>query len=218
MTSEVRRRDGDAGGGSARPAAPVLEPMNGMDLAKIEQGIRLLIEGIGEDPEREGLLDTPRRVAEMYREIFAGTHEDLEDIVAAIPSDRHQEMVLVKDIPFHSICEHHLTPFFGLAHVAYIPSRCGKITGISKLARVVKVAAARLQLQERLTSAIADTLVTTLEPEGVLVLVQAEHLCMSMRGVKTPGSLTVTSAVRGIFRTNSATRAEVLSLIEAPRR
>lgn len=189
-----------------------------MDLAKIQQGIRLVLEGVGEDPDREGLVETPRRVAEMYEEIFAGTHQELREIVGPIPSDRHQELVLVKDIPFHSICEHHLTPFFGMAHVAYIPSKCGKITGISKLARVVKVAAARLQLQERLTSAIADTLVDALEPEGVLVLVQAEHLCMSMRGVKTPGSLTVTSAVRGIFMTNSATRAEVLSLIEAPRR
>jgi GTP cyclohydrolase I len=189
-----------------------------MDLTKIREGIRLVLEGIGEDPGREGLAETPRRVAEMYEEIFAGTQQDLREIVAAIPSDKHQELVLDKDIPFHSICEHHLTPFFGMAHVAYIPSKCGKITGISKLARVVKVAAARLQLQERLTSAIADTLVEALQPEGVLVLVQAEHLCMSMRGVKTPGSLTVTSAVRGIFRTNSATRAEVLALIEAPRR
>jgi GTP cyclohydrolase I len=207
-TVETWNQDGQ--GGIARPGP--------MDLAKIEQGMRLVLEGIGEDPDREGLLDTPRRVAEMYEEIFAGTHQELAEIVAPIPSDRHQELVLVKDIPFHSICEHHLTPFFGMAHVAYIPSKCGKITGISKLARVVKVAAARLQLQERLTSAIADTLVDALEPEGVLVLVQAEHLCMSMRGVKTPGSLTVTSAVRGIFMTNSATRAEVLALIEAPRR
>lgn len=207
----------DSDGVSGAPAELVV-PVRPMDLRKIEQGIRLVIEGIGEDPDREGLLDTPQRVAEMYGELFVGIHQELSEIVAAIPSDRHQEMVLVKDIPFHSICEHHLTPFFGMAHVAYIPSKCGKITGISKLARVVKVAAGRLQLQERLTSAIADTLVTALEPEGVLVLVQAEHLCMSMRGVKTPGSLTVTSAVRGIFRTNSATRAEVLSLIEAPRR
>lgn len=190
----------------------------GMDLGKIEQGIRLVLEGLGEDPERDGLRRTPARVAEMYAEVLDGTHQDLNAIVQPIPSDKHQELVLVKDIPFHSICEHHLTPFFGMAHVAYIPSKCGKIAGLSKLARLVKTAAARLQLQERLTSTIADTLVETLDPEGVLVLVQAEHLCMSMRGVRTAGSQTVTSAVRGIFRTNSATRAEVLALIEAPRK
>jgi GTP cyclohydrolase I len=189
-----------------------------MDLAKIEEGIRLVLEGIGEDVDREGLLKTPQRVAEMYAEVLSGSHEDLAPLVEAMPSDKHQELVLIRDIPFHSICEHHLVPFFGLAHVAYIPSKCGKITGLSKLARLVRVAAARLQLQERLTSIIADTLVEALEPEGVLVLVQAEHLCMSMRGVRTAGSQTVTSAVRGIFRTNSATRAEVLSLIEAPRK
>jgi len=189
-----------------------------MDLAKIERGIRLVLEGIGEDIEREGLVKTPERVAEMFAEILSGTHQDLGEIVEAMPSDKHQELVLIKDIPFHSVCEHHLVPFFGMAHVAYIPSKCGKITGLSKLSRLVRVAAARLQLQERLTSAIADTLVEALSPEGVLVLVQAEHLCMSMRGVRTAGSQTVTSAVRGIFRTNSATRAEVLALIEAPRR
>lgn len=190
----------------------------GMDLGKIERGIRLVLEGLGEDAEREGLRRTPERVAEMYAEILDGTHRDLAAIVEPIPSDKHQELVLIKDIPFHSICEHHLTPFFGFAHVAYIPSKCGKIAGLSKLARLVRVAAARLQLQERLTSTIADTLVETLDPEGVLVLVQAEHLCMSMRGVRTAGSQTVTSAVRGIFRTSSATRAEVLALIEAPRK
>lgn len=193
-------------------------PGGGMDLGKIEQGIRLVLEGLGEDVEREGLRRTPERVAEMYAEILDGTHRDLAAIIEPIPSDKHQELVLIKDIPFHSICEHHLTPFFGFAHVAYIPSKCGKIAGLSKLARLVRVAAARLQLQERLTSTIADTLVETLDPEGVLVLVQAEHLCMSMRGVRTAGSQTVTSAVRGIFRTSSATRAEVLALIEAPRK
>jgi GTP cyclohydrolase I len=193
-------------------------PGGGMDLGKIEQGIRLVLEGLGEDAVREGLRRTPERVAEMYAEILDGTHRDLAAIVEPIPSDKHQELVLIKDIPFHSVCEHHLTPFFGFAHVAYIPSKCGKIAGLSKLARLVKVAAARLQLQERLTSTIADTLVATLDPEGVLVLVQAEHLCMSMRGVRTAGSQTVTSAVRGIFRTSSATRAEVLALIEAPRK
>ncbi len=189
-----------------------------MDLDKIEQGIRLVLEGLGEDTARDGLQRTPRRVAEMYQDVLSGTHQNLADIIQPIPSDKHQELVLIKDIPFHSICEHHLTPFFGFAHVAYIPSKCGKIAGLSKLARLVKVAASRLQLQERLTSCIADTLVETLDPEGVLVLVQAEHLCMSMRGVRTAGAQTVTSAVRGIFRTSSATRAEVLSLIEAPKK
>jgi GTP cyclohydrolase IA len=189
-----------------------------VDLAKIEHGVRLVLEGIGEDPDREGLRRTPARVAEMFEEVLDGIGRDLVPIVEPMPGDRHQEMVLIKDIPFHSMCEHHLVPFFGHAHVAYIPSRGGKIAGLSKLARLVKVASARLQLQERLTSTIADTLVSTLEPEGVLVLIQAEHLCMSMRGVRTPGSQTVTSAMRGIFLTNSATRAEVLALIEAARR
>lgn len=187
-----------------------------MDTAKIEEGVRLLLEGIGEDPTREGLVDTPRRVAEMYEDIIATEPQDLSSIVVAIGSDTHQEMVLVRDITFHSLCEHHLTPFFGVAHVAYIPSKNGRITGLSKVARLVRTAAARLQLQERLTSTIADTLVESLEPEGVLVLIKAEHLCMSMRGVRAPGSRVVTSAVRGIFRTNAATRAEVLALIQAP--
>jgi GTP cyclohydrolase I len=204
--------------GSPTDGVGVRPAVRAMDLAKIEEGIRLVLEGIGEDADRDGLLKTPQRVAEMYAEVLSGSHEDLAPLVEAMPSDKHQELVLIRDIPFHSICEHHLVPFFGMAHVAYIPSRCGKITGLSKLARLVRVTAARLQLQERLTSTIADTLVEALEPEGVLVLVQAEHLCMSMRGVRTAGSQTVTSAVRGIFRTNSATRAEVLSLIEAPRR
>jgi len=188
-----------------------------VDKAKIEQSVRLLLQGIGEDPDREGLVDTPRRVADMYEEIIASEPADLSSIVAAIGSDTHQEMVLVRDIAFHSLCEHHLVPFFGVAHVAYIPSKNGSITGISKIVRLVRTAAARLQLQERLTSTIADTLVESLEPEGVLVLIRAEHLCMSMRGVRAPGSRVVTSAVRGIFRTNAATRAEVLALIEAPR-
>jgi GTP cyclohydrolase I len=189
-----------------------------MDLEKIARGVGLVLEGMGEDVEREGIKRTPERVAEMYQDVLGGIHQDLSSIVEPIPSDLHQELVLLKDIPFHSICEHHLTPFFGHAHVAYIPSKHGKITGLSKLARLVKVAAGRLQLQERLTSCIADTLVATLDPEGVLVLVQAEHLCMSMRGVRTFGAQTVTSAVRGIFRTNAATRAEVFALIEAPKR
>lgn len=187
-----------------------------VDRAKIEYAVRLLLEGMGEDPSREGLVETPRRVADFYEEVIAQGPEDLSSLVVDIGSDTHQELVLVRDITFHSLCEHHLTPFFGKAHVAYIPSRNGRITGISKIVRLVQVAAARLQLQERLTSTIADTLVKSLDPEGVLVLIKAEHLCMSMRGVRVPGSQVVTSAVRGIFRTNAATRAEVLALIDAP--
>jgi GTP cyclohydrolase I len=171
---------------------------------------------MGEDPDREGLLDTPRRVAEFYEEIVLSEPKDLSSLVVAIGSDTHQEMVLVRNIDFHSLCEHHLLPFFGVADVAYIPSKNGSITGISKIVRLVRVAAARLQLQERLTSTIADCMVQALDPAGVLVLVRAEHLCLSMRGERAPGSRVVTSAVRGIFRTNAATRAEVLALIEAP--
>lgn len=205
--------EGESGVGGSDAAA-----QGRMDLDTIERGIKLVLEGLGVDATRDGLSRTPRRVAEMYQDVLSGTYLNLADIIQPIPSDQHQELVLIKDIPFHSICEHHLTPFFGYAHVAYIPSRDGMIAGLSKLARLVKVAAARLQLQERLTSSIADTLVETLDPEGVLVLVQAEHLCMSMRGVRAQGTQTVTSAVRGIFRTSSATRAEVLALIDAPRK
>ena len=187
-----------------------------IDKAKIEKATRLLLEGLGEDPDRGGLQGTPRRVAEMYQEIVGSKASDLASIVAPITSDTHQEMVLVRDITFHSLCEHHLLPFFGMAHVAYIPSKNGSIAGISKIARLVRAAASSLQLQERLTSTIADTLVESLNPEGVLVLVQAEHMCMSMRGVRAPGSQVVTSAVRGICLRNAASRAEVLALIEAP--
>lgn len=187
-----------------------------MDRAKIEESVRLLLEAIGEDPARGGLVETPRRVAEMYSEIISCEPEDLSTIVAPIGSDTHQEMVLVRDIKFYSLCEHHLVPFFGVAHVAYIPSKNGSITGISKIVRLVRTAAARLQLQERLTSTIADTMVESLHPAGTLVLIQAEHLCMTMRGVRAPGSQVVTSAVRGIFHTSAAARAEVLALIEAP--
>ncbi len=188
-----------------------------MDQEKIQRGVRLLLEGIGEDPERDGLVDTPRRVADMFEEIIVTEPKDLSSLIVAMPSDRHQELVLVRDIAFHSMCEHHLLPFFGVAHVAYIPSKHGKITGISKIARLVRTVAARLQLQERLTSTIADTLVASLDPAGVMVLVKAEHLCMTMRGVRAPGSQVVTSAVRGIFRTSEATRAEFMALVDGPK-
>lgn len=175
------------------------------------QAVRMIIEAIGEDPEREGLRDTPRRIARMYAEIFAGLGKDPKEELSVGFDEGHQEMVLVKDIPLYSVCEHHFLPFIGRAHVAYIPK--GRITGLSKLARVVDVAARRPQVQERLTSQIADMIMEKLEPRGVAVVIEAEHLCMSMRGVNKPGSLTVTSAVRGIFRRNPASRAEAFALI-----
>jgi len=185
-----------------------------MDRDKIIQGVRLILEGVGEDPTREGLLDTPRRVADMYAEIFAGLEQDAAEHFCVTFNEGHQEMVLVRDIPLYSVCEHHLVPFMGRAHVAYIPGKEGRICGLSKLARVVDVFAKRPQVQERLTSQIADTIMENLEPAGVVVVIEAEHLCMSMRGVQKPGAITTTSAVRGIFRTNAATRAEAMSLIK----
>jgi len=188
-----------------------------IDRAKAEEATRLMLEAIGEDPDRPGLKETPRRVADMYEDIFSGVGADASELLISMPGDHHHEMVLVKDIAFYSICEHHLLPFSGKAHVAYIPSDRGQITGLSKLARVVKVVASRPQLQERITSEIADTIMDALQPLGALVLIEAEHLCMSMRGVRAPGTRTVTSAVRGIFKTKAATRAEVMALINAPR-
>lgn len=184
-----------------------------MDNKTIEEGVKLILKGLGEDLEREGLKDTPCRVARMYNEIFSGYSTNAEQIITITFEEDHDEMVLVKDIPFYSVCEHHLMPFIGKAHVAYIPAKDGKITGISKLARVVDITARKLQLQERLTTSIADVLVKALKPRGVLVVIEAEHLCMSMRGVNKPGHKTVTSAVRGIFRTSTATRNEALSII-----
>ena len=189
-----------------------------MDHDKLERGVRLILEGIGEDPERRGLIDTPRRVAEMYEEIFSGIGgPDPAELLASMPGDHHREMVIIRNIDFHSVCEHHLLPFAGMAHVAYIPSRDGRITGLSKLARVVRLVAARPQLQERITSVVADAIERALDPLGALVLIEAEHLCMSMRGVRTPGAHTITSAVRGIIQTDASTRAEAFALINAPR-
>ncbi len=184
-----------------------------MDMEKIQAGVRLILEGIGEDLQREGLRNTPARVARMYKEIFCGLAEDPVYHLQGLFTEDHEEMVLVKDIPLYSMCEHHLLPFYGKAHVAYIPKK-GKITGLSKLARVVEGYAKRPQLQERLTSQIADSIMSALQPRGVLVVVEAEHMCMTMRGIKKPGSMTVTSAVRGIFKTNDATRAEAFALIK----
>ena len=188
-----------------------------MDTAKIEAGVRLILEGIGEDPEREGLRETPARVARMYEEVLGGLEEDPSRHFDVTFDEGHEEIVLVGDIPFFSMCEHHLAPFFGKAHVAYIPGADGRICGISKLARLVDGFAKRPQVQERLTGQIAATLVEALHPAGVIVVLEAEHLCMSMRGVKKAGAKTTTSAVRGAFERSQATRAEALSLIFARR-
>jgi GTP cyclohydrolase I len=184
-----------------------------MDFKKIEKGVRLILEGIGEDTERAGLKETPERVARMCEEIFAGLSTPTEEILKHIEGESHDELVLLKDIPFYSMCEHHLLPFIGKAHVAYIPSG-GKIVGLSELARAVEVFAKRPQVQERLTSQLAELIMERLKPKGAMVIIDAEHLCMSMRGIKKPGSRTVTSAVRGIFRTKESTRQELLELIK----
>jgi len=187
-----------------------------IDGPRIEKAVRELLLAIGEDPDRDGLARTPHRVAEMYREIASGLHEDPARHLTVTFEADHDEMVMVRDIAVTSVCEHHLVPFAGRAHVAYIPGSDGRITGLSKIARLVDGFAKRPQVQERLTTQIADALVDTLDPIGVLVMIEAEHFCMSMRGVKKPGSLTITSAVRGLFKSNAATRAEAMSLITYP--
>ncbi|PFG37308.1 GTP cyclohydrolase I [Flavimobilis soli] len=183
-----------------------------VDLARAEAAVRELLLAVGEDPDREGLLETPARVARAYAETFAGLHQDPADVLSTTFDIGHDEMVLVKDIELYSTCEHHLVPFHGVAHVGYIPNVDGRVTGLSKLARLVDVFARRPQVQERLTSQVADALVEHLQPRGVIVVIECEHLCMSMRGVRKPGSRTVTSAVRGQMR-NGTTRAEAMSLI-----
>jgi GTP cyclohydrolase IA len=187
-----------------------------IDRERIEHAVREILEAIGEDPDRDGLIRTPTRIAKMYEEIFAGLYDDPSRHLTVTFEADHDEMVMVRDIPIHSMCEHHLIPFAGRAHVAYIPGEDGRITGLSKIARLVDGFAKRPQVQERLTTQIADALVEVLNPSGVLVMVEAEHFCMSMRGVKKPGSLTITSAVRGLFKSNAATRAEAMSLITYP--
>ncbi len=189
---------------------------NEVDLKKIAEGVRLILEGIGEDPERAGLQRTPQRVAEMYAELTAGMREDPHAHVEPLPGDSHDELVIVKDIHIASICEHHLAPFVGRCHIAYIP-KGGRILGLSKLARLSDTFAHRLQVQERLTSEIADTIFDGLNPLGVMVVVEAEHTCMTLRGVKKPGALTITSAIRGAFRKDPRTRAEAMSLIQGHR-
>lgn len=186
---------------------------SGVDREKIKTAVRMILEAVGENPDREGLLDTPKRVANFYAEVFAGLHLDPADRLSAIFSEDHDEMVIVRDIPFHSMCEHHLVPFVGRAHVVYIPNQ-GRVVGLSKLARVVEDFSRRPQLQERLTSQVADLLMAKVKPQGVMVVVEAEHMCMTMRGVRKPGSSTVTSAVRGVLETNVATRAEAMALIK----
>jgi GTP cyclohydrolase IA len=186
------------------------DPVN---LPRIEAAVREILAAIGEDPDRDGLLDTPSRVARMYEEIFAGLREDPKALLNTSFDAGHDEMVMVRDIALTSTCEHHLVPFIGKAHVAYIPNDDGRITGLSKLARLVDAYARRPQVQERLTTQIADEIERTLQPRGVLVVIEAEHLCMSMRGVRKPGSTTVTSAVRGLFRENVATRSEAMRFI-----
>jgi GTP cyclohydrolase I len=185
-----------------------------IDETKIKKAVKLIIEAIGEDPQRAGLIETPRRVAEMYSELFAGIGKDPKTELNVGFEEGHREMVIVRDIPFYSTCEHHLLPFYGVAHVGYIPNKDGRVVGASKLARVVEIVSKRPQLQERMTSSIADAIMEALKPDGVAVVVQAEHLCMIMRGIKKPGSALVTSALRGSFRSRAETRNEFFCLLQ----
>jgi GTP cyclohydrolase I len=185
-----------------------------VDLSKIETAVLAIIEAIGDDPRREGLQGTPQRIAEMYAEVFSGLDMNARAELTVGFEVGHREMVILKDIPFHSMCEHHLLPFYGVAHVGYIPNKEGRVVGVSKLARVVEIFAKRPQLQERMTSQIADAILEAVQPDGVAVIIQAEHLCMTMRGIKKPGSNVITSATRGLFRTRAATRAEFLALVQ----
>jgi GTP cyclohydrolase I len=193
---------------------PKIRPVGqtAVDTSKIEAGVRLILEGIGENPQRPGLQGTPRRVALMYEEICAGLHSDARKLLRVIPAETHDEMVIVKDIPIYSLCEHHLLPFVGVAHIAYIP-REGRIVGLSKLARVADLMAKKPSIQERLTTEIADLLYEELKATGVMVVIEAEHMCMEMRGIKKPGSKTITSALRGGFLKDPRTRAEAMALI-----
>ena len=188
-----------------------------MDLDRIAKAVHEILEAIGEDPDRDGLRDTPERVARMYAEICSGLHEQADSHLEVTFEAGHDEMVMVRDIPIYSLCEHHLIPFIGKAHVAYIPGDDGRITGLSKLARLVDAYAKRPQVQEKLTVQVAEEIDATLQPKGVMVVIEAEHLCMTMRGVRKPGSTTVTSAVRGLFRTNVATREEAMRFVVGTR-
>ncbi|NLE29600.1 MAG: GTP cyclohydrolase I FolE [Phycisphaerae bacterium] len=183
-----------------------------VDMERIERAVKDILEAIGEDPTREGLVKTPKRVAAMYNELFAGTHEDPSRHLQTFFTERYDEIVILRDIPFHSMCEHHLMPFIGKAHIAYLPD--GKVVGVSKLARLIEGLSHRMQVQERLTTQVADMLMEHLKPKGVAVVMIAQHTCMTIRGVKKPGSSMITSALRGIFKTNLASRTEILSLLK----
>ena len=216
MTEGASTARGDtrsAGNGRADGTRPARGQTGDFDLPRIERAVREILVAIGEDPERDGLRDTPARVARAYAEQFAGLRQRPQDVLTTVFDADHDEMVIVRDIEVYGTCEHHLVPFIGVAHIGYIPNSKGQITGLSKLARLVDVYARRPQVQERMTSQIADALVETLEPRGVVVVIEAEHLCMTMRGVRKPGARTVTSAVRGSFRDNNVTRAEAMSII-----
>ncbi|MBY7114816.1 GTP cyclohydrolase I FolE [Bacillus sp. 17RED48] len=184
-----------------------------IDTDKIEVAVKMILEAIGEDINREGILETPKRVAKMYKEVFQGLGQNPEKHLLKIFNENHEELVLVKEIPFYSMCEHHLVPFFGIAHIGYIPNN-GKVTGLSKLARALETICKRPQVQERITNELANVIFETLKPKGVIVVIEAEHMCMTMRGVKKPGSITITSSYKGIFKDNSTLRSETLNLIE----
>ena len=215
MNAEAFRADGEpflepAGG---EKGAPDIGTDGGFDHERVRAGVRMIFEGLGLDPDDPTIAETPERVAKMYDEVFAGLLVDAKGVIDVVFEEAHDEMIVIRDIPFSSICEHHLVPFIGRAHVGYIPNDRGQVTGLSKLARLVDIVAKRPNLQERITSRVADTLVDALSPRGVIVIIEAEHLCMSMRGVRKPGATTVTSAVRGIMRHDQATRSEAMSLV-----
>jgi GTP cyclohydrolase I len=217
MTATEHKPGHDAGDLiPGRPATSELIPPE-IDIPRVEHAVREILIAIGEDPDRDGLQGTPARVARAYAEQFAGLRQRPEDVLTKVFDEDHDEMVLVRDIELYATCEHHLLPFIGVAHIGYVPNEKGQITGLSKLARLVDVFARRPQVQERMTSQVADALESCLEPRGVIVVIEAEHLCMSMRGVRKPGARTVTSAVRGIFRDSARTRAEAMSLVHGSR-
>jgi GTP cyclohydrolase IA len=219
MSEFVPAEDADRPGGQADRVRFVtgVEPVGAFDHDKVRAGVRLIFEGLGLHPDDPAIVGTPERVARMYDEVCAGLLVEAGDVLDVVFEEGHDELVLIRDIPFASLCEHHLVPFVGHAHVGYIPNTRGQVTGLSKLARLVDVVAKRPNLQERITSVVADTLMKALDPRGVLVVIEAEHFCMTMRGVRKPGAVTVTSAVRGIMRDDPATRAEVMSLVSGHR-
>jgi GTP cyclohydrolase IA len=207
--------DNSSGSSATHSQSNTNKDHSSFDLEKIEQGVRLILEGIGEDINRPGIAATPRRVAQMYAEICGGLKQDPQQYIKLVPAETHDEMVIVKDIAIFSLCEHHLAPFFGQAHIAYIPTQ-GRIVGLSKLARIADTLARRPQLQERLTTQIAELLYDGMKARGVMVVIECEHFCMAMRGIRKPGAKTITSAVRGLFRRDQRTRAEAMALINKP--